>query len=70
MPSTAMPPGSLVLMQSPASRKLTKGVEGPCSLVMYNSGHSSELGTAAAAAVSNSQIPETRALLEDGSAKR
>eukprot|EP00775_Hariotina_reticulata_P015264 gene15264-biopygen2840 len=70
MPSTVMPPGSLVLMQSPPSSKLSKGVEGPYLLVRYNDGNSSAAGTSAAAAASDSHQPETRALLEDGSSKR
>jgi len=70
MPSAVMPTGSLVLMQSPATSKLTKGVEGPYRLVKYNTGDALEAGTSTAAAVSDSNRPETRALLEDGSAKR
>jgi hypothetical protein len=65
-----MPIGSLVLMQSPPSSKLSKGVEGPYRVIKYNTGNASEPGTSTAATVSNSQQPETRALLEDGSAKR
>ena len=70
MPSAVMPPGSLVLMQSPSTSKLSKGIEGPYRLIKYNTGDASEAGTSAAAFTSDSQRPETRALLEDGSAKR
>jgi hypothetical protein len=64
-----MPPGSLVLMQSPSTSKLSKGIECPYRLIKYNR-DASEAGTSAATFTSDSQRPETRALLEDGSAKR